>query len=167
MSLEASAYNIVIRKAVIDTETFFEARVKELPDVIEYADSWDEAYELAIDTIETTAEHFEDRGKNMPAPTIPVDDYSGRITLRLPKTLHQATSEEAADEGISLNQHIVSVLAFNSGCTYGMRMADAKWWWPIEDTAPKATVDHARKRNVKVVQFDDYSRGYSKLSMCQ
>ena len=51
-------YNITVRRASFDGEVFFEARVKELPDVAEYADTADEAYALAIDTIEATAGIF-------------------------------------------------------------------------------------------------------------
>ena len=52
------AYNITVREFVFEGEALFEARVKELPDVREYAESAQEAYELAIDTIETAAATF-------------------------------------------------------------------------------------------------------------
>lgn len=159
MTFDASAYNIAIRKVLIDDEVLFEARVRELPDVIEYADSWGEAYELAIDTIETTAAHFSERGKAMPSPIEPVDEYSGRITLRLPRRLHLATAEEAAYEGVSLNQHIVSILAFQAGCSYGCRSAEAEWWSPL---VPSGAVGKERKKatNVKVIHLDDYPSRY-------
>ena len=47
-------YGITIRRVIEEGEECFEARVRELPDVVEYADSHEEAYELAVDTIETT-----------------------------------------------------------------------------------------------------------------
>jgi hypothetical protein len=37
-------------------------------------------------------------------------EYSGRILLRMPKSLHQKLSVQAASEGVSLNQHIVAAL---------------------------------------------------------
>ncbi|WOG27803.1 hypothetical protein [Endozoicomonas sp. 8E] len=55
------SYNITVRRANFDGEVFFEARVKELPDVAEYADTAEEAYALAIDTIEITAEIFAEK----------------------------------------------------------------------------------------------------------
>lgn len=56
------SYNITVRRANFDGEVLFEARVKELPDVAEYAETADEAYALAIDTIETTAKIFAEKG---------------------------------------------------------------------------------------------------------
>jgi hypothetical protein len=47
----ASNYNITARKGWFGGELCFEARVAELPDVAEYADSLEEAYALAIDTL--------------------------------------------------------------------------------------------------------------------
>ena len=109
------SYNITVRRADFDGEVFFEARVKELPDVAEYADTFDEAYALAIDTIETTAEVFAEKGKAMPVPYEPVDDFSGRVTLRLAKSLHRNLAEGAEQEGVSLNQHINNILSYSSG----------------------------------------------------
>ncbi|UYM17570.1 toxin-antitoxin system HicB family antitoxin [Endozoicomonas euniceicola] len=105
------SYNITVRRADFDGELFFEARVKELPDVAEYADTFDEAYALAIDTIETTAEVFAEKGKAMPVPYEPADDFSGRVTLRLAKSLHRNLAEGAEQEGVSLNQHINNILS--------------------------------------------------------
>ncbi|MCD5380434.1 toxin-antitoxin system HicB family antitoxin, partial [Candidatus Gracilibacteria bacterium] len=46
----------------------FEARIKELPSIAEYADSFEEAYALAIDSIETTMEIFAEKGRVFPIP---------------------------------------------------------------------------------------------------
>ena len=44
-----------MRECVFEGKPLFEARVKELPGVREYAESAQEAYDLTIDTIETAA----------------------------------------------------------------------------------------------------------------
>lgn len=116
---DAHAYNITIRKAVIEGEEVFEARIRELPDVTEYADTAEEAHALAIDTIETTAQILAERGQDMPAPYVPADDYSGRVTLRLPRSLHRALAEVADSERVSLNQHLVGVLTYVTGIAHG------------------------------------------------
>ena len=67
---DANLYNITVRKGNFDGEVFFEAKVKELPDVAEYADSYEEAYLLAIDSLETTAEALAEQGKVMPSPIL-------------------------------------------------------------------------------------------------
>lgn len=55
-------YTITIRRV---EPTIFEATIAELPDVAEYASRWATAYELAIDTLELTAEAI---GNHMPQP---------------------------------------------------------------------------------------------------
>ena len=120
---DASAYTISIRHGEFEGDRCFEARVKELPDLVEYADSSTEAYELAIDAIETAASFMAERGQKMPPPFSPTDDFSGRVTLRLPKTLHRSLSTAADDENVSLNHLLVSVLAMFQGFSYGFDLA--------------------------------------------
>lgn len=114
MNIDAHAYNITVRRGEYEGEMLFEARVKELPDLVEYGESFDEAYELAVDAVETTARALAEAGRDMPPPAIPADDYSGRVTLRVPKSLHRALAEAAEAEGSSLNQHLVKVLTYYS-----------------------------------------------------
>ena len=114
-------YNVTVRKIRHEGETLFEARVKELPDVCEYSETNAEDYDLAIDTIETAAEMYADAGRTFPPPTVPQDEFSGRVTLRLPKGLHRTLALEAEDEGASLNQHMVSILERHAGAKAGLR----------------------------------------------
>ena len=65
------AYTITVRGIDFDGVSHFEARVKELPDVREYGASHGEAYELAIDTIETAARMFDEEGRSFPPPAAP------------------------------------------------------------------------------------------------
>lgn len=116
--MNANSYAITIRQLEVDGQELFEARVRELPDVVDFGQTWAEAYELAVDTIETTAEIMAERGRRMPEPASVEDDYSGRITLRVPKTLHRGLAEQANHENISLNQYLVSLLAYHSGTRY-------------------------------------------------
>ena len=81
--LNPYAYNITVREFVFEGEPLFEARVKELPDVREYAESAQEAYDLTIDTIATAAAMFAETARPFPPPASPRDDFSGRVT-RLP-----------------------------------------------------------------------------------
>lgn len=122
---DAHAYNITIRKAVIEGEDVYEARIRELPDVTEYGDTAEEAHALAIDTIQTTAQILAERGQGMPTPYVPADDYSGRVTLRLPRSLHRALAEAADSERVSLNQHLVGILTYVSGIGHGVAAQQA------------------------------------------
>lgn len=112
-------YNINLRRVSIDGEMLYEARVREFPDATEYAETAQEAYELALDTVEASLEILQDQGKAPPTPSETPEDYSGRLTLRVPKTLHRRLTCEAELENISLNQYLVSLLAYHAGTRFG------------------------------------------------
>lgn len=74
------------------------------------------------DTIEETLLNGEDAKKswlktafdksiNISEPNSLQDKYSGRITLRTPKSLHKDLVEQAEKEGISLNQYLIYLLS--------------------------------------------------------
>ncbi len=136
MRIDAHAYNITIRRGEFEGEILFEARVKELPDLIEYGESYEEAYDLAVDAIETTAGIFAEKGRAMPVPSVPVGDFSGRVTLRLPKSLHRALDNAATEEGVSLNQHLVNVLTYYSGFAAGRVNDSDSPWQPLRTPTP-------------------------------
>jgi len=108
-------YANTIRQAEFDGQALYEAKVRELPDIAEYADTHEEAYELAIDALNRTAEVLTEQGRPMPEPIQTEEEYSGRITLRLPKSLHRRLAERAEAEAVSLNQYMLSVLAVIGG----------------------------------------------------
>lgn len=113
---DANKYEISTKLVEIDGETYFEARVRELPDVREYADTRDAAVALAVDTIETTAKVFREQGKQMPAPLDWEEvEYSGRVTLRLAKHLHRSLAISADRESVSLNSYLNTLISYNHG----------------------------------------------------
>jgi antitoxin HicB len=70
--------------------------------------------EALADLERTKEENFRlllKEGVAIPEPRGRQEDYSGRILVRLPKYLHKALVDQAADHGISLNQHISGLLA--------------------------------------------------------
>ncbi|MFT7371839.1 MAG: putative HicB family RNase H-like nuclease [Oleiphilaceae bacterium] len=113
--VDASLYNITVRKGDFDGETFFEAKIRELPDVAEYAETFEEAYQLALDSIETTAELMQEQGKVMPSPMIEEQNFSGRVTLRMPKSMHASFAGWADFEDVSLNHLLVNCLSMCLG----------------------------------------------------
>jgi|DewCreStandDraft_1066081.scaffolds.fasta_scaffold23411_2 predicted RNase H-like HicB family nuclease len=50
------------------------------------------------------------QGLEIPPPSYP-EAYSGKFVVRLPKALHRRLAEEAARQGVSLNQYVVALLA--------------------------------------------------------
>ncbi|MGP9679598.1 toxin-antitoxin system HicB family antitoxin [Halomonas sp. AOP27-A1-41] len=146
--MRADSYNIVTR--YIDEDNGYEAKVVELPDVAEYGDTQSEAYALALDTIDTTAEIMAEKGRQMPSPIVHKDDYSGRITLRIPKTLHASLSDIADKEGASLNQMITTILASFRG--FDCAMEDTMdGWVKIKETETRIRPKVASQKTLKVL----------------
>lgn len=128
-NIDPYAYTITIQKVEVDGESVFEATIAELPDAADYADSFNEAYALAIQTIEGAAELFAESGREFPKPQKHEKEYSGRVTLRMPKTLHARADNVADKEGVSLNQFLVSVIAervgFSTACNQLIRFTES------------------------------------------
>ena len=104
-------YPILIEKIYDEGELLFTASIKELPGLIVYGESLEEVYdeiELAkADWIEANLEW----GRKIKEPLEnSLEEYSGKITLRLPKTLHRDVKERSEIEGVSLNQTIVQLI---------------------------------------------------------
>ncbi|CAB3394950.1 type II toxin-antitoxin system HicB family antitoxin [Kyrpidia spormannii] len=55
-------------------------------------------------------------GRNIPEPV--VDDYSGQLRVRMPKSLHRVLVERAREEHVSLNQLIIYYLAKGADFSY-------------------------------------------------
>lgn len=105
---DPESYTISVRKECIEGDILYVARVYELADVVEYADSFEDARALALDTISIARELSLERGLAFPSPQIfSSNEASGRVTLRMPKTLHSNLIQEAEKEDVSLNQLIV------------------------------------------------------------
>ena len=126
--------------------------MKELPDLAEYGESYEEAYDLAVDTIETAAQAYAEHGRTFPVAQVPADDFSGRVTLRLPTSLHRSLSHASEDEGISLNQFLVNVLSYYSGFA-AAQYVESRSSWRI---MPKnITSKPTRKKHLKLVRSDN------------
>lgn len=104
-------YTITVKGCYEDGSHVFKATVKELPHVLGVGDTYSEAYEMALEAIEGLREMAVDDGASFPEPAH--DSYagrSGRVSLRLPKSLHRQATEVAEDEDVSLNQFLVTVI---------------------------------------------------------
>lgn len=115
---DAEHYTISVRKEVVEGDELYVARITELPDIEEFGESYQEARELALDSIQTSYELCMENGIVFPQPMVISDEIhsvSGRITLRMPKTLHAKLNKEAALEDVSLNQYLVSALSMHYG----------------------------------------------------
>ncbi|MEO7741736.1 MAG: toxin-antitoxin system HicB family antitoxin [Usitatibacter sp.] len=116
---DATRYTIAVRKVVVDGEDLFEAKVKELPDVATYAATFADAYDVAIDAINSLAEVAAASARAFPEPAKDDEDVSGRFTLRMPKSIHARAIDYARREETSLNTYLISLIS------HGMGIAEA------------------------------------------
>lgn len=112
---KAEEYTISVRLETIEGENYFVGRVAELPDVEEYADTREEAFSLALDTIRTTQRVFAEEGREFPSPVSFNEQplATGRVTLRLRKGTHQQAIENSKLEGVSLNSYLCAKIESN------------------------------------------------------
>jgi len=93
-----------------DEATAWVAEVTDLPGCVGVGDSPAEAVEVAQGFIDTWIEDAVEAGEGVPAPSVRTQ-ASGRFVARVPRSLHGRLQRLAADEGISLNQLVVSILS--------------------------------------------------------
>lgn len=106
-------YDYKLREIVEeDGEKYYRVSIPQLPGVIAYGDSINEAYEEILGAKKVWFEKCLEDGVDIPEPT--TDMYSGRITIRIPKSLHEELAISSKSENVSLNQYIVTLLSRNS-----------------------------------------------------
>ena len=86
----------------------------ELPGCITCGESVEEAFSNALDAKRSWIEACLADGREIPLPN-EIAKYSGQFKLRLPKSLHRSLAEHSRQEGVSMNQYCVYLLAKNDG----------------------------------------------------
>lgn len=98
-----------------DEETgTYTARILEFPGCVTQGDSVQEAYELLEDAAEAWIEAALELNQEIPPPA-EERSYSGRVLVRLPKSVHRRAAELAERDATSLNQFIVAAVAERIG----------------------------------------------------
>ena len=108
---DPSRYSVSIQKILVDKEYLYVGTVSELPDVATYGETCNEAYEAVLGVILTLRQAAIDEHRSFPDPQPPKIDFSGRVTLRMPRHLHARLDSQAQNEGVSLNTWITSLLS--------------------------------------------------------
>lgn len=97
-------------RLVADREGGYAATFPDLPGCLTQGETIEEAVAMAEDARRGWIEVEYQRGHDIPPPSYP-QEYSGRFNVRLPRSLHRALAAAAEEEGVSLNQYVVSVLS--------------------------------------------------------
>lgn len=106
----ALPYTIQIRPIQDESGSYYYATVAELDGCHSHGETVEEAFAMIRDAMEGYFEVKLEHGDDIPEPAV-LDAYSGKFNVRLPKTLHRQLAEQAAREGVSLNQYVVYKLS--------------------------------------------------------
>lgn len=114
-------YKIEITKLPSSDGGGFLAIVPKLPGCISDGETPEEALNNVEDAIKCWIETAEELGRDIPEPDKyrVEDDFSGKLTLRMPKMLHKMIAEQAEKEECSINQLIITYLSMGIGNEFG------------------------------------------------
>ena len=93
-----------------DADEGFLIEVPDLPGCMTAGETMEEAVSMLPEAMTAWMESVLLAGEAVPEPTV-IPEYSGRVLVRMPKTLHQQLIERAEAEGVSANQLAVALLA--------------------------------------------------------
>ena len=99
----------------------FIGRVLEFPSLAAHGDTQEDALREIRSAVGYALEDLDDCGEAAPEP-LSKRSFSGTLNLRMSKHLHRQLAEEAAQEGISLNQWINAKLAASQRYTMPRRI---------------------------------------------
>jgi antitoxin HicB len=103
-------YRVTLEQQDGNSEQPWVAAVEELPGCSSRGKTPDEAAAGIQEAITAWVATALEEGREVPEPK-PVATYSGRLLLRMPRTLHGELTRAAEREGVSLNQLITDVLS--------------------------------------------------------
>ena len=103
-------YRVVLYPA---EEGGYVVEIPELPGCLSQGETLTEAMEMIQDAKKCWIETCIELGRPVPEPVR--EDYSGKLNIRIPRSLHRALTEKAREEKVSLNQYISYQLARGIG----------------------------------------------------
>lgn len=105
-------YRVVLYPA---EEGGYVAEIPNLPGCISQGETMEEALLMIQDAKNVWIESALEDGMEIPEPARGTEDYSGKLNIRIPKSLHRKLAEKAKEERVSLNQYINYQLARGTG----------------------------------------------------
>ncbi len=106
----ANADRYTYREEWSEEDNVYIARCLEFPSLLAHGDSPEAALAELHSVVSVVVKDMEETGESIPVP-LGSKVYSGKLVLRLPKELHRGAAIRAAEEGVSLNQYLISKLA--------------------------------------------------------
>lgn len=93
-----------------DLEGGYVAQIRDLRGCLTQGESLEETMANINEARELWIETAYEAGDEIPLPSVDAN-YSGKLLLRMPKSLHRRLAESAEQENVSLNQYIVFLLS--------------------------------------------------------
>lgn len=114
-------YKVEITKLSESDGGGFLARAPELPGCMSDGETYEEAIENIQDAIKCWIETAQELGKSIPKASNykDEDEFSGRLSLRIPKILHKQITDQSEKEGCSINQLIMMYISMGIGKEFG------------------------------------------------
>lgn len=89
--------------------------IPDLPGCISQGETMEDALKMIQDAKITWIESALEDGIEIPEPARGTEDYSGKLNIRIPRSLHRTLAEKAKEDRVSLNQYINYQLARGVG----------------------------------------------------
>jgi len=102
------------RLVVPESDGTFRGEILEFPGCIAAGDTASETLSKLEDVAESWVQSMLDRGQHIPEP-LEVNNYSGKMVLRLSKSLHRKAAIVARMDGVSLNSFIANCVSERVG----------------------------------------------------
>lgn len=96
-------------------------------------------------------------GKDIPLPMNPLEDYSGRILLRIPCSIHWKVVQRAKKENVSINQYLNAVV------TQGINYSEFKEW--IEASSNVFRAIEVKYKFAKQIEEEDTVFDYNLVEL--
>lgn len=93
-----------------EPEGGYSAEIRNLPGCVAQGETIEEALAAIEEAQRLWLQVAHEHGDEIPLPETE-ETHSGRLLLRLPRSLHRRLAEDAEREGVSLNQHLVALLS--------------------------------------------------------
>ena len=108
-----------------DEESYWVTEIPDLPGCVADGDTPDAAVESLKEAKRLWIEARLENGHPVPEPT-DTRGYSGRLLLRMPKSLHRKLAAQSRREGTSLNMYVVSLLSGRAAASPAEQLAVAE-----------------------------------------
>jgi len=96
-----------------EEEGGYTVEIKDLPGCMSQGETLEEAMGMIDEARQLWLEVAYGHGDEIPPPSTD-EAFSGRVLLRMPRSLHRRLAEGAEREAVSLNQHLVALLSEQS-----------------------------------------------------